>query len=223
MANPETVVAVYDNFDIAENAVRDLVTAGFDRNNISLVANNARGQYRYDEELTEDVSGSDGAGFGAVIGGITGVVAGLTAIVIPGIGPIIAAGPLAALLGGATGAVVGATAGAVTGGLTASLVNVGMPSDEAEYYTESVRRGGALVTVTVHGETQASDASNVLLRHHPVDMDRRVNQWREKGWQGFDTNAEPYSEEELVRENERYSGDLPAAKDDTIRRYPPVK
>jgi hypothetical protein len=217
----ETVVGLYSNLDSANDAVRELVAAGFNRDNISLVARDAAGVYTR-EVGDEDVKGGDGAGFGALIGGLTGIVVGLSAIIVPGVGPIIAAGPVAALLGGTAGAAVGAVAGAVTGGLTASLINLGVPEEYAEYYTESVRRGGALVSVMAEGD-DITDAMNILQRHHPVDVKRRAESWREAGWQGFDPEAEPYTEAELERERQMYGEEaLPDEEDDIVRRYPPL-
>ena len=141
---------------------------------------------------------------------------------IPGIGPIIAAGPLVALLGGVAGAVVGATAGAVTGGLTASLVHIGVPEDEAGHYAESVRRGNALVTVTTHNDDEVTKAMNILRMYHPIDVEHRASDWRAKGWTGFDATANPYTDEDLVREGELYRDRDVESTEDTVRRYPPV-
>ena len=185
MDKRDTVVAVYDSFDTANKAVKALVEEGFSRDDIGLAANNATGTYNHltsDGVVvnnTEDVSGGEGGGFGAVVGGITGAVVALSAIVIPGVGPIIAAGPLVALLGGATGAVVGGAAGAVTGGVAASLMHLGIPEDEAGHYVESVRRGNALVTVAVTNDDDATTANNVLRRYNPVDVKSRAEQWRQ--------------------------------------------
>lgn len=165
MNNPGTILAVYDNFNTANNAIPDLVLAGFARGDIGLAASDATGEYA--RIINEDLSGSEGASFGAAVGTVTGAVIGLGAIVIPGIGPIVAAGPLAATLGGVTGAAVGATAGVVTGGITASLVHIGVPHDEAEHYAESMRRGNALVTVTVTNEAEVTSAMGVLRRYNP--------------------------------------------------------
>jgi hypothetical protein len=227
MDNKDTVVAVYDNFDTANKAVKALVDEGFSRSDIGVAANNATGAYSHltsdGTDVSEDVSGGEGGGFGAVVGGITGAVVALSAIVIPGVGPVIAAGPLVALLGGATGAVVGGAAGAVTGGIAASLMHLGIPEEEAEHYVESVRRGNALVTVNVTNDDDAMTANNVLRRYNPVDVKSRAEQWRAKGWQGFDPNAEPYTEEDLVHEHETNPGERTVSKeDDVIRRYPPV-
>ncbi len=227
MNNRDTVVAVYDTYETADKAIRALVAEGFERSDIGLAANNVRGTY--DDRVNEvydpsDVSGSEGGSFGAVVGGITGAVVALSAIVIPGVGPIIAAGPLVALLGGATGAVVGGAAGAVTGGVAASLIHLGIPEEEAHHYIESVRRGNALVTVQVTNDEDATTASNVLRRYNPVDVNKMADQWREKGWSGFDPSAEPYREEDLVREHELTANEVQARRKevDTIRRYPPV-
>lgn len=230
MNTRDTVVAVYDSFDVANEAVKALVDDGFARSDIGVAANNATGTYNHLATTAadivtdrDDVSGGEGGGFGAVVGGITGAVVALSAIVIPGVGPIIAAGPLVALLGGATGAVVGGAAGAVTGGVAASLMHLGIPEDDAQHYVESVRRGNALVTVAVTNDDDARTATNVLRRYNPVDVKSRADQWRAGGWQGFDPSAEPYTEEDLVNEQSSYSGERTLRKeDDSIRRYPPV-
>ena len=92
----QTVIALYDHFETARRVVEDLVDAGYDRDNISIIANDASGEYaRYidrDVHDDDDVSAGEGAGFGAVVG----TLVGLGVALIPGIGPVIAAGPFAA-------------------------------------------------------------------------------------------------------------------------------
>jgi hypothetical protein len=202
-----TVVAIYDDFLSANSAVRDLVDSGFPRDNISLVANNTRGEYGYTgtttatsattgTESVADETGAGagvGAGIGAAIGGIGGLLIGLGALVIPGIGPIIAAGPLAVALSTLTGAGVGAVAGGVTGGLLGALVGLGIPEEEAGFYAEGVRRGGVLVTVQT--EDQNTDqVLDLLNRHNPIDINTRVEEWRRQGWTGYDPNVQTYNE-----------------------------
>src|SRR5215211_4006029 len=104
----QTVVALYDDFPTARAVVEDLVEAGFPRDNISLVANDASGEYAGYLNADEDVTPGEGAGFGAVVGALVGLGVAL----IPGIGPVLAAGPLAAVVFGG----LGAAAGAATGG-----------------------------------------------------------------------------------------------------------
>lgn len=186
-----TIVAVYNNFDHASRAVTDLKNAGFTRNDISLIANDAKGHYKgylEGKPIQRDVKPAEGAVAGATFGALTGALVGLGALVIPGVGPVIAAGPLAAAL---TGGAVGATAGAVTGGITAALVDIGVHEAEAAYYAEGIRRGGTLVTVK-STDAMADKAVSILRNHYPVDMERTVQNWRSQGWRGFDPNAKPY-------------------------------
>jgi hypothetical protein len=190
------VVALYDNFEDANAAVRDLVDQGFRREEISFMAADQRTQRGAvtgtDETVTppaaedstaraDDASGAGiGAGIGAAVGGLAGVLIGLGALVIPGIGPVIAAGPLATVLAG----LAGAGAGAVAGGVLGALVDLGIPEETAGYYAEGVRRGGTLVSVRV--EDQYTDkALDILNRHNPVDLDERSQQWRREGWTGY--------------------------------------
>lgn len=190
-----TVVAIYDDFETADQAVRDLVNNGFPRDNISIIANNSRGEYSYTNTTPTDTANESvanetgagvgvGAGIGAAIGGIGGLLIGLGALTIPGIGPVLAAGPLAVALSTLTGAGVGAVAGGVTGGLLGALIGLGIPEEEAEYYAEGVRRGGVLVTI--QSEDHDTDKiMNILNEHHPIDINQRAAQWREQGWSGF--------------------------------------
>jgi hypothetical protein len=200
----KTIIAVYDNTATAEQVVNDLVNAGIDRSNIGFAVNNpaARGAKTGNDAYTGDVSAAEGAGFGAVIGGLTGLLIGLGALAIPGIGPIIAAGPLAAAL---TGLTVGMGAGAITGGLVGGLVDLGVPEDEAGMYAEAVRRGGALVSATVHSD-RLETATQIMRQHGPLDMEQRTTQWRADGWQHFNPNIDPYTAEELASERQRSSG-----------------
>jgi uncharacterized protein (TIGR02271 family) len=188
----KTVIALYDDFDTGRHAVEALVDAGFDRDDISIVANDVSGRYADNVKRLEDdgdVSSGEGAGFGAVVGGLVGLGVAL----IPGIGPVLAAGPLAA----AVMAGVGAIAGAATGGVVAGLVDLGVPEEEAETYAESIRRGGALVSVSLDDEAHVARAEEILNRYSPVNIHERGDIYRQSGWSGYDVNAKPYSETEL--------------------------
>ena len=142
-----------------------------------------------------------GAATGAVTGGVIGGVAGLalafTSLTVPVIGPIIAAGPIVAAL---TGAGVGAVAGGLIGGLT----DLGVHPEHAEFYAESVRRGGALVTVRAEDE-RADEVTRIMQQHGAIDINRRAETWRSGGWQGFDNTAKPYSVDDIERERGMYT------------------
>ena len=167
-----TILATFDSIEQANAVVNDLVTSGFNREDIGLALRDA--DNKYSAQIGDgDVSGGEGAGFGAIMGGLLGAVVGLGAIAIPGVGPIIAAGPLAAALGALTGAGIGAVTGAVTGGITASLIDLGVPEEDAHYYAESVRQGAALVSVTAH-DVDIDRATAIMNQHNPIDIDQRM-------------------------------------------------
>ncbi|HZN65251.1 MAG TPA: general stress protein, partial [Tepidisphaeraceae bacterium] len=86
----KTIVGLFDNFAQAEAAVRDLEQAGYDKGDVSVVANEST-RTGVATTTDNDTSAAEGAGTGAVIGGVTGgaagLIASLTALAIPGIGP----------------------------------------------------------------------------------------------------------------------------------------
>lgn len=151
----KTVVGVFGRFLLAEDALKELQRAGFPQNEVSIVAAD---QPEQSGDPTAE-GGSDaaaGARAGAAIGGIAGLVLGVGALAIPGIGPLVAAGPIAAALGSLG-------IGAAAGGLIGALTGMNIPEDDAGYYAEAVRQGGALVIVKTD-EAGADAARDVLTR-----------------------------------------------------------
>jgi stress response protein YsnF len=209
-----TVIALYDDLHVAERVVRELRDQGIPDRDISLVAHDAAGEYgrtlgqktgttKGRKKKDEGSAAGTGAGIGAAVGGLGGLLVGLGALAIPGIGPVVAAGPLATALSGLIGAGVGAVAGGAAGGLIGALVDMGLPEEEAERYTEGVRRGGTLVAVRVEDNDERR-VRDIMNRHDPVDIDERSQQWRATGWQGYSAQAEPYNQDQIRQERERY-------------------
>ncbi len=206
----KTIVGLFDNFNDAQSVVNDLVNSGFDRNHISMVANDAAGQYSTalrsgggGEGVVRDTDSSSGpvaesagtgAKAGAYVGGALGLLAGLGALAIPGVGPVIAAGPIMTALGSTA---LGAGLGAAAGGLIGGLVGLGVPDEEAGYYSEGVRRGGTLVTVSAD-DAMTQQAVDILNRHNAVDIDQRGSYYQESGYTGFDTTRPAYTADELT-------------------------
>jgi len=181
------IVGYFDHYSQAQDSVRSLVDTGFSRSDISLVASDPTGDYAKSNAVTSTEPDTTsytaaGAGTGAVLGGIGGLLVGIGALSIPGIGPVIAAGPLVTTL-------LGAGVGAAAGGLIGVLIDAGIPEDEAHYYAEGLRRGGAVVTVTTQDEMMVERATNIFERNGAVDIDRRADEWRESGWTGYDPNV----------------------------------
>ncbi len=217
-----TITRLFDTHHQALDAVEDLERAGVDRDRISLVSNNAdnwhAGDWRSgrglgadgplgDANHDGDNDVADGAGKGATTGGLigggAGLLAGLGMLAIPGLGPVVAAGWLAST---AVGALVGAAAGGATGGLLGALKEAGHSDEEANVYSEGVRRGGTLVSVKVDDD-RASEVEQVLNGRRGVDAVTRGAAYRQAGWSQFDQNAEPYSADQIERERALYRGE----------------
>ncbi|HEX5081537.1 MAG TPA: hypothetical protein VFY40_05800 [Blastocatellia bacterium] len=184
MAEIISVVGLFDDVGDAHELIRELIDIGIIGNDISLIMNNADGSPMTYER--------NSVAIGAGVGGLGGLLVGWTAIALSGIGPVIGAGWLATSL-------IGAGVGAAAGGLIGALTGVGAPDSRAEYYSEGAPRGGALVVVRNAGDL--ADRVEALMRTHgAVDIDERGTYYRESGYRGFDPNAPPYTQDELLRE-----------------------
>lgn len=86
------------------------------------------------------------------------------------------------------------------GGLVGALVGAGISDDHAHVYSESVRRGGTLVSVRVD-DKDAARIQAVLDRYKPIDSVQRGADYRKDGWTTFDPKAPAYkpSQSEIER------------------------
>jgi stress response protein YsnF len=212
----KTVSRVYDSYAQAREGVRALEAAGIPESDISLVANKHVSAEHADVDEVSDAA--KGAGIGGVLGGGAGLLAGLGLLAIPGLGPVVAAGWLAATA-------VGAAAGAVTGGIVGALVDAGTPEEHAHVYSESVRRGGTLVSARVADQDEARIQA-ILDKYQPIDPVARGAEYRKTGWKSFDPEAPAYTLSQA--EKERARRDLVPAADTagtgtTSERIPIVK
>jgi hypothetical protein len=199
----KTITRLFDDYSDAANAVRDLEAFGVHHGDISIVANNAHGKHGADDHdgINDDGDVTRGTTTGALLGGAGGLLAGLGLLAIPGLGPIVAAGWLAAT---AAGAGIGAVGGAATGSLVGALRNAGHTDEEANVYSEGVRRGGTLVSAKVPDD-QATEAEAVLDRNRAVDTSVRSAAYHASGWTSFDAKAPAYTSDEVDRERTLYS------------------
>jgi uncharacterized protein (TIGR02271 family) len=165
--NRSTVVGVFSDRRKGDEAVNDLLRAGFRKDQIGVAM-------RHSDDLaatrTGDDAGDSEAGTGAITGALTGLglgaLAGLGVLagVVPVIGPAIAAGTLGVILSNAA-------AGAGIAGLVGALIGAGVPEHEAKYYHEEFEAGRTIVTVTADG--RADEATTILRRHGAYDMSSR--------------------------------------------------
>jgi hypothetical protein len=197
----QTLTALFDRYEDASLAVRNLETMGIPDSDISIVANNAEKWHRTDEPSSTASNAGVGAGIGAVAGGGVGLLTGLGMMAIPGVGPVVAAGWLVAT---AVGAAVGGAAGGAGGGIVGALTNSGVPENHAHVYAEGVRRGGTLVTVHVADE-RVNEANRVLEGSRRVNVISRGDAYRGNGWSSFDPDAPVYTQEQVRKERDLYS------------------
>jgi uncharacterized membrane protein len=186
----KTVVGLMDSFAEARELIDDLLENDFKNEAIGLIARepefgDAQAAAR-EEQSVKQISGvTRGLGAGATVGGLAGLLIGIGAFTAPGIGAIVAAGPIAAAL-------AGLGLGAVTGGVYGAIRNLGVPEEEAAYYSEGIRRGSVLVTVATD-DYDADRAADIMYRHGAVDINERAEEWRSAGWeagaQGEDLSA----------------------------------
>ncbi len=169
----KTVVGLFDSLREAQSATRDLITAGFSRDHIGLLASDATGEWssRYKNSTLEGAAPmstlegavptseeiGSGVGTGTVVGGLGGLLVGLTELAIPGIGWVATIGTLVTT-------VLGASVGAAAGGLFNTVEKLGVPKDRTGYYAEAVRRGGTLVLVRL-AEARAAEAMAIMGQH----------------------------------------------------------
>ena len=194
----KTVSRVYDTYSQARDAVAAVEKAGVPASEISVIANKHVSDKH--AEVTDVSKAGAGAGIGGVVGGGAGLLAGLGLLAIPGLGPVVAVGWLASLA-------VGAAAGAATGGLVGALVSAGTPDDHAHVYSESVRRGGTLVSARVDDQS-ANRIQAILDSYKPIDPVERGAAYRKEGWKSFDPAAPPYEPSQAEIERIRREHDI---------------
>src|SRR6266705_2908230 len=152
------VVGVFTDRTSADHAMDELRLAGFHDNQIGFVVreNQPTQPIPATDEATKPETGPTAAA-GAVTGGVVGGLAGAAAaFLIPGFGPAIAGGILTATLGGAA---IGAAAGSLIG----TFVRMGVPEEEAHYYTQELQAGRTIVIV--HANGRHYEAFHILRRN----------------------------------------------------------
>jgi len=162
----QTVGALFQNREDAENAINALKARGFrgDQIGIAMRDRTVQGELIEDTGTKAADAAATGAVSGGLLGGVVGFLIGVGALAIPGIGPVVSAGVLTTVFGtaGAT-ALAGAGIGAATGGIVGALVGMGIPETEATYFETGFRKGHILVTI--NAGNRASEAVDVLQQY----------------------------------------------------------
>ena len=87
------------------------------------------------------------------------------------------------------------------------VIDAGVSDEEAHVYSESVRRGGTLVSARVPDE-DASRIQAILDRFKPIDPALRGAEYRKEGWTTFDPKAPAYRPSEAEIERMRRESEL---------------
>jgi hypothetical protein len=166
-------VGVFDSYPELEQAVDELLRSGFDRAEVSLMANESTvveklgHKYRRVTELEDDETvprtayastESVGDAEGAIIGGLMYVAAGVL------LGPVAFAG--GSLVAIASAAAIGAGVGGLVGLPLAGLV----AQDRARHIKEQLDHGGLLLWVRVVNEGRERKAVTILKQHSGRDV-----------------------------------------------------
>ncbi len=176
MTERTTIIGVFEDRIKAQQAINELKRAGFNESQIGITA-------REDDRVTAENASDDEsyAGEGAVAGLATGAGVGalwglgIVAGVLPAIGPAIAGGTLAAILSSAA-------AGAAAAGLAGTLIGLGIPREEAEFYESEMQAGKVIVMVKADG--RQSEAMAIMRRFGAYDMSTRQPQHSALGQAG---------------------------------------
>jgi uncharacterized membrane protein len=168
----KNIVSLFIDRSDADRAIMDLMESGFTREDISIITNesiNTVSQTDIDElDDTVSDSAATGAATGGALGALLGLLTGIGAIALPPIGGIFIAGPLAAAFGISTAAaatLAGGAIGAAGGGFTGALVGMGLPSEEAVTYIETLQKNGVVLGVFTETDTEESVVKDIFARN----------------------------------------------------------
>ena len=155
------IIALFDNHERAVKAGGALLDHGIDADRFDLVGGERlRDRFRSHLEAKEldkkqskiehgvttttKADAKEGAKKGGTAGIALGAIGGLASLFIPGYGIVVGSGALATAIGTAIGA---GAAGVVAGGVTGYLKDMGVDGKVAEDYDETVKKGGAIISV----------------------------------------------------------------------------
>jgi hypothetical protein len=155
------VIAIYDNKDAIEAAVKELQQASFDLSKISIVGRDSNSEDRPTAFVTTRDRVVFWGELGALFGGLWGFVTSAALIAIPDFGLVVTLGPLGAVIAGVL------ESAAVIGGLSAlgaALFSLGVPEEHWPQY-ENELRAGKLLLVVKGSKAEIESADHVLDGH----------------------------------------------------------
>jgi hypothetical protein len=147
---------VFSTLHEADQAVSELLAAGFTKEQITVVCSDAAIERHYQEFEHQDPAGNHaakgvvaGTSVGAVVGGLTAIAVGAAS----GAVPLIVAGA------------AGLAAGSTMGGFLGAMLSRGQEKELSNFYDQELRNGKILVAVEVHGpqaEARLAQAATII-------------------------------------------------------------
>jgi hypothetical protein len=158
MSEKNSVVAIFESHERAEDAIRELEKSGFDMKKLSIIGRD----YHSEENVVGYYTAGDRMMYwgklGAFWGGFWGMLFGSAFFWLPGIGTVLVAGPLVVWIVGALESAV------VMGGfsaLGAALYSAGIPNNSVLQYETHVKNGKLLLVA--HGTSEEVERAKELL------------------------------------------------------------
>jgi hypothetical protein len=158
ISNTNSVVAVFESHQQAEDAIRELQRDGFDMTKLSIVGKD----YHTEEHVVGYYTTGDRMLYwgklGAFWGGFWGLLFGSAFFWVPGVGQLLVAGPLVMWIVGALeeAAVVGGVSA-----LGAGLYSIGIPQKSVMQYETEVKNGKLLLVA--HGTSDEVERAKFIL------------------------------------------------------------
>src|SRR5208283_595743 len=159
MSDKNSVVAIFESHDRAEDAIRELQKGGFDMKKLSIVGKD----YHTEEHVVGYYTTGDRMKYwgklGAFWGGFWGLLFGSAFFWVPGVGPLLFAGPIvSAIVAALEQAVVVGGASAVGAG----LYSLGIPKDSVVQYEAALKSDKFLLLA--HGTEDEVERAKGIMR-----------------------------------------------------------
>jgi hypothetical protein len=152
------VIGIYDNHELAVEAVIELKDQGYPAEHLSIMGlTETEVVDKENHVLPENTIKKGGLEGGVAIGTALGVLTGVGLFAIPGLGILCGAGAL-------VGAFAGFDAGLIGGGIVSALTSIGVNKDVAKKYHDALAAGKFLVVV--HGHKSDVDKAQSMLHEH---------------------------------------------------------
>ncbi len=158
----KSVIGIYDTYEKAVNAIKQLKSAGFPVKQITIIG---QGQIVDGEAHAKPFSSIavKEISIGAAIGSILGVLTGVSVFAIPGLGFLYGAGVL-------FGGFAGFEAGMLGGGIAAVLTYIGIEIIGDNRYDQHLNQGNFMLII--HGNQEEIENAKRLLEEFGEHIER---------------------------------------------------